>query len=151
MREWLSLTEACLAVASIGPLLVSIGTRLFRLLRASVRRCGNGFLFSQRPRPVSLWNEVPLTLIARRWPCAFFLSDSKGMLDVKDTVLRRELASISLATRKMKNFFGGMLSAFRAGVSVVVGFHKPCCLVICSLQSPWLGVIFYPAYADRTD
>ena len=44
MREWLSLTEACLAVASIGPLLVSIGTRLFRLLRASVRRCGNGFL-----------------------------------------------------------------------------------------------------------
>ena len=72
----ISLTEACLAVASIGPLLVSIGTRLFRLLRASVRRCGNGFLFSQRPRPVSLWNEVPLTLIARRWPCAFFLSDS---------------------------------------------------------------------------
>ena len=73
MREWLSPTEACLAVASIGPLLVSmIGTRLFRLLRASVRRCGNGFLFSQRPRPVSLWNEVPLTLIARRWPCAFF-------------------------------------------------------------------------------
>ena len=184
MREWLSLTEACLAVASIGPLLVSIGTRLFRLLRASVRRCGNGFLFSQRPRPVSLWNEVPLTLIARRWPCAFFLSDSKGMLDVKDTVLRRELASIALATRKTKNFFPGMLSAFRAGerhrlrselasialatrktknffrgmlsafragVSVVVGFHKPCCLVICSLQSPWLGVIFYPAYADHTD
>ena len=36
-------------------------------------------------------------------------------------------------------------------VSVVLGFHKPCCLVICSLQSPWLGVIFYPAYADRTD
>ena len=141
MREWLSLTEACLAVASIGPLLVSIGTRLFRLLRASVRRCGNGFLFSQRPRPVWLWNEVPLTLIARRWPCA----------DVKDTVLRRELASIALATRKTKNFFRGMLSAFRAGVSVVVGFHKPCCLVICSLQSPWLGVIFYPAYADRTD
>ena len=91
MREWLSLTEACLAVASIGPLLVSIGTRLFRLLRASVRRCPNGFLFSQRPRPVSLWKEVPLTLIARRWPCAFFLSDSKAMLDVKDTVLRREL------------------------------------------------------------
>ena len=113
MREWLSLTGACLAVASIGPLLVSIGTRLFRLLRASVRRCGNGFLFSQRPRPVSLWNEVPLTLIARRWPCAFFLSDSKGMLDVKDTVLRRELASIALATRKTKNFFCGMLSAFR--------------------------------------
>ena len=133
MREWLSLTEACLAVASIGPLLVSIGTRLFRLLRALVRRCGNGFLFSQRPRPVSLWNEVPLTLIGRRWPCAFFLSDSKGMLDVKDTVLRRELASIALATRKTKNFFRGMLSAFRAGVSVVVGFHKPCCLVICSL------------------
>ena len=76
MREWLSLTEACLAVVSICPLLVSIGTRLCRLLRASVRRCGNGFLFSQRPRPVSLWNEVPLTLIARRWPCAFFLSDS---------------------------------------------------------------------------
>ena len=153
MREWLSLTEACLAVASIGHLLVSIGTRLFRLLRASVRRCGNGFLFSQRPRPVWLWNEVPLTLIARPWPCAFFLSDSKGMLDVKDTVLRRELASIALATRKTKNFFRGMLSAFRAGVSVVVGFHKPCCLVICSLQSPWLGVIFYPAcaYADRTD
>ena len=72
---------------------------LFRLLRASVCRCGNGFLFSQRPRPVSLWNEVPLTLIARRWPCAFFLSDSKGMLDVKDTVLRRELVSIALATR----------------------------------------------------
>ena len=70
VREWLSLTEACLAVASICPLLVSIGTRLFRLLRASVRRCGNRFLFSQRPRPVSLWNEVPLTLIARRWPCA---------------------------------------------------------------------------------
>ena len=150
-REWLSLTEACLAVTSIGPILVSIGTRLFRLLRASVRRCGNGFLFSQRPRPVSLWNEVPLTLIARRWACAFFLSDSKGMLDVKDTVLRRELGSIALATRKTKNFFRGMLSAFRAGVSVVVGFHKPCCLVICSLQSPWLGVIFYPAYADRTD
>ena len=63
------------------------------------------------------------------------------MLDVKDTVLRRELASITLATRKTKNFFRGMLSAFRAGVSVVVGFHKPCCLVICSLQSPWLGVI----------
>ena len=151
MRELLSLTEACLAVASIGPLLVSIGTRLFRLLRASVRRCGNGFLFSQRPRPVSLWNEVPLTLIARRWRCAFFLSDSNGILDVKDTVLRRQLASIALATRKTKNFFRGMLSAFRAGVSVVVGFHKPCCLVICSLQSPWLGVIFYPAYADRTD
>ena len=153
MREWLSRTEACLAVASIGPLLVSIGTRLFRLLRASVRRSGNGFLFSQRPRPVSLWNEVPLTLIARRWPCALFLSDSKGMLDVKDTVFRRELASIALATRKTKKFFRGMLSAFRAGtgVSVVVGFHKPCCLVICSLQSPWLGVIFYPAYADRTD
>ena len=93
---------------------------------------------------------MPLTLIARRWPCAFFLSDSKGMLDVKDTVLRLELASIALATRKTKNFFRGMLSAFRAGVSVVVGFHKPCCLVICSLQSPWLGVIFYPAYADRT-
>ena len=73
------------------------------------------------------------------------------MMDVKDTVLRRELASIALATRKTKNFFRGMLSAFRAGVSVVVGFHKPCCLVICSLQSPWLGVIFYPAYADRTD
>ena len=105
MREWLSLTETCLAVASIGPLLVSIGTRLFRLLRASVRRCGNGFLFSQRPRPVSLWNEVPHTLIARRWPCAFFLSDSKGMLDVKDTVLRRELASIALATRKTKELF----------------------------------------------
>ena len=68
------------------------------------------------------------------------------MLDVKDTVLRRELASIALATRKTKNFFRGMLSAFRAGVSVVVGFHKPCCLVICSLQSPWLGVIFYPAH-----
>ena len=117
MREWLSLTEAYLAVASIGPLLVSIGTRLymFRLLRASVRRCGNGFLFSQRPRPVSLRNEVPLTLIARRWPCAFFLSDSKGMLDVKDTVLRGQLASIALATRKTKNFFRGMLSAFRAG------------------------------------
>ena len=144
MREWLSLTEACLAVASIGP-------RLFRLLRASVCRCGNGFLFSQRPRPVSLWNEVPLTLIARRWPCAFFLSDSKGMLDVKDTVSRRELASIALATRRTKNFFRGILSAFRAGVSVVVGFHKPCCLVICSLQSAGLGVIFYPAYADRTD
>ena len=143
MREWLPLTVACLAVASIGPLLVSIGTRLFRLLRASVRRCGNRFLFSQRRRPVSLWNEVPLTLIARRWPCAFFLSDSKGMLDVKDTVLRRELASIALATRKTKNFFRGMLSAFRAGVSVFVGFHKPCCLVICSLQSPWLGVIFF--------
>ena len=31
--------------------------------------------FSQRPRPVSLWNEVPRTLIARRWPCAFFSSD----------------------------------------------------------------------------
>ena len=115
MREWLSLTEACLAVASIGPLLVSIGTRLFRLLRASARRCGNGFLFSQRPGPVSLWNEVPPTLIARRWPCAFFLSDSEGMLDVKDTVLRRQLASIALATRKTKNFFRGMLSAFRAG------------------------------------
>ena len=40
------------------------------------------------------------------------------MLDVKDTVLRRELASIALATRKTKNFFRGMLSAFRAGVSV---------------------------------
>ena len=64
---------------------------------------------------------------------------------------RRELASIALATRKTKNFCRGMLSAFRAGVSVVVGFHKPCCLVICSLQSPWLGVIFYPAYADHTD
>ena len=115
MQEWLSLTEACLAVASICPLLVSIGTRLFRLLRASVRRCGNGFLFRQRPRPVSLWNEVPLTLIARRWPCAFFLSDSKGMLDVKVTVLRRELASIALATSKTKNFFRGMLSAFKAG------------------------------------
>ena len=152
MLEWLSLTEACLAVASIGPLLVSIGTRLFRLLRASVRRCGNGFLFySQRPRPVSLWNEVPFTLTARRLACAFFLSDSKGMLDVKDTVLRRELASIAQATRKTKNFFRGMLSAFRPGVSVVVGFHKPCCLVICSLQSPWLGVIFYPACADHTD
>ena len=86
-------------------LLVSIGTGLFPLLSASVHRCGNGFLFSQRPRPVSLWNEVPLTLIARRWPCAFFLSDSKGMLDVKDTVLRRELASMALATRKTKNFF----------------------------------------------
>ena len=75
------------------------------------------------------------------------------MLDVKDTVLHRELASIALATRKTKNFFLGILSAFRAGVSVhvAVGFHKPCCLVICSLQSPWLGVIFYPAYADHTD
>ena len=121
------------------------------LLHASDCGCGNGFLFSQRPRPVSLWKEVPLTLIARRWQCAFLLSDSKAMLDVKDTVLRRELASIALATRKTKNFCRGMLSAFRAGVSVVVGFHKPCCLVICSLQSPWLGVIFYPAYADRTD
>ena len=87
----------------------------FRLVRVSVRRCGEGFLFSQRPRPVSLWNEVSLTLIARRWPCAFFLSDSKGMLDVKDTVLRRELASISLATRKTKKFFRGMLSAFTTG------------------------------------
>ena len=48
---------------------------------------------------------MPLTLIALRWPCAFLLSDSKGMLDVKDTVLRRELASIALATRKTKNFF----------------------------------------------
>ena len=131
MRECLDLTEACLAVASIGPLLVSIGTRLFRLLRASVRRCEDGFLFSQRPRPVSLWNEVPLTLIARRWPCAFFLSDSKGMLDVKDIVLRRELASIALATRKSK-----LIRTF---------------FVECSLQSPWLGVIFYPAYADNTD
>ena len=74
------------------------------------------------------------------------------MLDVIDTVLRRELSSIALATRKMKNFFSrGMMSALRAGVSVAVGFHKPCCLVICSLQSPWLGVIFYPAYADHTD
>ena len=52
---------------------------------------------------------------------------------------------------KSKNFFRGMLSAFRGDVSVVVGFHKPCCLVICSLQSPWLGVIFYPAYTDHTD
>ena len=60
---------------------------------------------------------------------------TKGMLDVKDTVLRRELASIALATRKTKNFFRGMLSAFRAGVSVVVGFHKPCCLVIIMLSS----------------
>ena len=35
---------------------------------------------------------------------------------MKDTVLRRELASITLATRKTKNFFRGMLSAFsRAG------------------------------------
>ena len=58
---------------------------------------------------------MPLTLIPRRWPCAFFLSDSEGMLDVKDTVLGRELASIALATRKTKNFFRGMLSAFRAG------------------------------------
>ena len=110
------------------------------------------------------------------------------MLDVKDTVLRRELASIALATRKMKNFFveccqrlGSVKDTFcavnslqsshwrrgkrrtffveccqRLGpagvhVSVVVGFHKLCCLVICSLQSPWLGVIFYPAYADHTD
>ena len=126
MREWLSLTEACLAVASIGPLLVSIGTRLFRLLRASVRRCGNGFLFSQRPRPVSLWNEVPLTLIARRWPCAFFLSDSKGMLDVKDTVLRRELALQSHWRRgKRRTFFRGMQSAFRAGAQ---GRRKVFCI-----------------------
>ena len=36
------------------------------------------FLFSQRPRSVSLWNEVPLTLIAGPWPGAFFLSDSKA-------------------------------------------------------------------------
>ena len=43
------------------------------------------------------------------------LSDSKGMLGVKDTVLRRGLASIALATRKTENFFRGMLSAFRAG------------------------------------
>ena len=65
-----------------------------------------GMAFSlAKDRDLSLWNEVPLTLIARRWPCAFFLSDSKGMLDVKDTVLRRELASIALATRKTKNFF----------------------------------------------
>ena len=35
------------------------------------------------------------------------------MLDVKDTVLRRELASIALATRITKNFFRGMLSAFK--------------------------------------
>ena len=42
---------------------------------------------------------------------------------MKDTVLRRELASIALATRKTNNFFRGMLSTFRAGVSVVVGFH----------------------------
>ena len=48
---------------------------------------------------------------------------TKGMLDGKDTVLRRELASIALATRKTKNLFRGMLSPFRAGVSVVVGFH----------------------------
>ena len=105
MRERLSLTEACLAVASIGPLLVSIGTRLFRLLRASVRRCGNGFLFSQRPRPVSLWNELPLTLIARRWPCAFFLSDSNRMLNVKDTVLRRELLQSHWRRGKRKTLF----------------------------------------------
>ena len=94
--------------------------------------------------------EVPLTLIARRWPCAFLLSDSKGMLDVKDTVLRREVASIALATRKTKNYFRGMLSAFRAGVSVVVGIHKPCCLVICSLQSTWLGVIFFIQHTPIT-
>ena len=57
---------------------------------------------------------------------------------MKDTVLRRELASIALAIearsrqetnnltgdRKMKNFFRGMLSAFRSGVSVVVDFHN---------------------------
>ena len=120
MREWLSLTEACLAFASIGPLLVSIGTRLFRLLRASVRRCGNGFLFSQRPRPVSLWNEVPLTLIVRRWPCAFFLSDSKGMLDVKDTVLRRELASTALATRKNE----AHLTLYKAHAFLQVKIHQ---------------------------
>ena len=30
---------------------------------------------------------------------------TKGMLDVKDTVLRRELASVVLATRTTKNFF----------------------------------------------
>ena len=65
------------------------------------------------------------------------------MLDAKDTVLRRELASIALVMRKTKKFFSGMLSAFRAGVSVVVGFHKPCCMVICSLQPPWLGVISF--------
>ena len=63
---------------------ISVGTSLqsalawFRLPRAFDCGCGNGFLFSQRPRRVSLWNEVPLTLIARRWPCAFsffFFSD----------------------------------------------------------------------------
>ena len=81
----------------------------------------------------------------------FFVKCCQRLGPVKDTVLRRELASIALATRKTKNFFRGMLSAFRAGVSVIVGFHKPCCLVICSLQSPLLGVIFYPAYADHTD
>ena len=83
----------------------------------------------------------------------FFVECCQRLGPVKDIVLRRELASITLAmaTRKTKNFFPGMLSAFRAGVSVVVGFYKLCCLVICSLQSSWLGGIFHPAYADHTD
>ena len=54
-----------------------------------LRLADAGMAFSlakDRARPVSLWNEVPLTLIARPWPCGFFLSDSKGMLEVKDTV-----------------------------------------------------------------
>ena len=136
---------------SIGPPLVSIGTRarLFRLLRASVRRCGNGFLFSQRPRPVSLWNEVPshwshavgrmrsfyqtlrecwmwktpfcvVNSLQSHWRRGkgrtFFVECCQRLGPVKDTVLRRELASIiALATRKTKNFLRGMLSAFRAG------------------------------------
>ena len=46
----------------------------------------------------------------------FFVECCQRLGPVKDTVLRRELASIiALATRKTKNFFRGMLSAFRAG------------------------------------
>ena len=74
------------------------------------------------------------------------------MLDVKDTVLRRELASIALATRKTKNFFRGMLSAFRAGVSVVVGFHKPSLQLLPGHMLSSVSVAWSdPAYADHTD
>ena len=50
-------------VASIGTRLVSFAPVL------RIADAGMAF-FSQRPRPVSLWNEVPRTLIAHRWPCA---------------------------------------------------------------------------------
>ena len=119
---------------------------LFRTPHTRDRRfdlAGSAFDFDRLSAADRRRSFASVRKMTSEWPCAFFLSDCKGMLDVKDTVLRRELASIALATRKTKNFFRGMLSAFRAGVSVVVGFHKPCCLLIMlsSVSVAWSDIL----------